>query len=32
MHALFVGFIILLCMLTLVVCLRLPETKGLKMD
>jgi MHS family alpha-ketoglutarate permease-like MFS transporter len=32
LHAVFVGFIIVLCMLTLLVCLRLPETKGLKMD
>jgi MFS transporter, MHS family, alpha-ketoglutarate permease len=32
MHALFVGFIIILCMLTLTVCLRLPETKGMKME
>jgi len=32
LHAVFVGFIIVLCLLTLVVCLRLPETKGLKMD
>ncbi|GAA3677359.1 MFS transporter [Arthrobacter ginkgonis] len=32
LHNLFIGFTILLCLLTLVVCLRLPETKGLKMD
>lgn len=32
LHALFVGFVIMLCMLALAVCLRLPETKGMKME
>ncbi len=32
LHNLFIGFLILLCLLTFVVCLRLPETKGLKME
>lgn len=32
LHNLFTGFLILLSLLTFVVCLRLPETKGLKME
>lgn len=32
LHAIFVSYVIVLCMLTLAVCLRLPETKGMKME
>ena len=32
LHAVFVCFAIVLCMLTLIVCLRLPETRGMKME